>query len=692
MDKHAFLRIAAILMGGFVLGSCIYEYEDSDGCMTEETVSPFTEGYSINVKLTLDNMGGPDTRATSSDLRKFENYIDPEKCRVLFFDNQDRFLFESKSRWVKQLNATTGGEQWLVSVPMYAYGNDVEEKWRWQQIRRVMMTEEDANGVSFKVAILANRPLLEVYPDLETENSGESGMDRVATNFSNSGPHWTVADTRFGGTLDSEGNNPKCKKIIDLHHTQEDPIYRDKGDPTKNSGGVKYYWTKSTGYEHFYDFVMGHENGYRLMSSTSSWVDYGTSNSDDSPRTKKDNKETERRAARKADTSYPIPMYGVQNFGKIEKWIEGVPFNLSDFTGATDENHEYNYQNISLLRSVVKLELMIPKKTNSGDDAKPKFLALMYSNVYARCEPMDVWTPTNKLWEEGHGHADHGSKIEDCEWFTVQKYARMVKSKADEDFVKITSGGNFNSGVYGTGNGNTNDLSNLTQYHRRLGWFYGAWLEKGWNFQKRPDEGYNAKDDDTMQEDIVDIVDKRRKAGAEPPRIFNPCIQRNQYVLLDDDNLYDFGDNYYHYVVYTGERTSIDPNYLYYLDNTETIRATVCYWYVAIGDTLYGLPLMKYENNSALAEVIKRTSTYEACPYSEIPKVENIAWAGNPNPYPGVLVGLDNDNPDLWPWALMRNHHYTITIGGISKALGDEDVFDFDIRSDVNYSETLELK
>lgn len=683
INKRIFLRIAACFLGSVVLASCVYDYYEEEEGNREEMQKPNFTGFSVNIKLTLDHMGG--TRAAkASELTTFENYIDPEKCRVLFFDNQDRFLFESKSRWVKQMNGLTGGEQWLVSVPMYAYGNDVEERWRWQQIRRVMMTEEDENGVSFKVAILANRPALEVYPDLEKEVKDDPNAVRVAFTFDNSGPHWTVEDTRFGGTLDSDGNNPNCKTIFNLHHTQEDPIYRDKGMPT--SGDFK--WAG----DNFYDFIAeyqtvkdeaGQSKNVLAMSSTSSWVDYGVNSGDDSPRAATEGN-TKRRAARKADTNYPIPMYGVQSFGKIEKWIEGVPFNLSDFTGATDEDHEYGYKNIALLRSVVKLELVVPKTI------KVDYCALAYSNIYARCEPMDVWTPTEDLWEkQGHDVSTN------CEWFTLKKYARMVEKGTGTGGVAGTGTLENNKGTVGTSL-NTDDEYNFNAYRRRLSWFYGAWLEKGWPFNGVYDTnaGTYTNGHSSGREVVQSLIDEQ---GASP-RIFNPCIQRNQYVLVDEENIYDFNDSNNHYVVYTGERNSIDPNYIYAVDAGSGIEPTVIFWLLAINGNVYGLPITEYNGNTVVANQIKKTAAF-----GTRVKPNNPRWASNneADPYAGAMVTLGStlkkenrltdEETDMLPWPLMRNHCYTVRVGPNTKA-AEDGTFELDLSSDVNYSETLELK
>ena len=95
------------------------------------------EGDVLTVNFTLDNMGGATTRVIPAldDLDKWENYIDPEKVRVLFFsceedgengEKKDLFLFESKSRWVRQLDSNPERSLWSVSVPMYSNSNDME--------------------------------------------------------------------------------------------------------------------------------------------------------------------------------------------------------------------------------------------------------------------------------------------------------------------------------------------------------------------------------------------------------------------------------------------------------------------------------------------------------------------------------------------------------------------------------------
>ena len=707
--NRLFYRITALLLGGFVSVACIYDNYEEEGNVTENT--PFSEGFSLNLRLTLDNMGG--SRATNSaKLKDFENYIDPEKCRVLFFDYNDEFLFESKSRWVKQLAPNGEGEQWMVSVPMYPYGNDVKESWNWEEIRHVITATgsykkngreifyadeynaaheariakakaegRDASTITpyaFKIAVLVNRPSMEVYPDLETED--KDGTERGADNFDNNGPHWTKDHTRF------ETDAPMT--IFDLHHSQPDPIYRDKGFPTNGSND----W-RTRGFGNFYDFIMGNDGGALTLSSTSSWVDYGVNNDDDSSRKAVEGSST-RRYARKADTDYPIPMYGVQAFDKIENWVEGVPFNLSSFVEGTDDSEEessYEHKPLAMLRSVVKLELVLPKKfthdsngqpiTGGDADVKVDYIALAYSNIYARCEPMDVWTPTDELWTKGHDEST------DCEWFTLKKYTRIVESGREGDYARKGTLFERQGSI-----GNDYDVYNFHAYRRRISWLYGSWLEKGWPFKglKEFNNGTGKEGQSVVQE----IVDERRKEGAEPPHIFNPCIQRNLRVLLDNANLYDGyaddADNY-HYVVYTGERNSIDPNFLYRVDNTDTFRATSCFWMVGIvfngTKYLYAFPITQYEkagNPALLINTYDNIISYEG----DFPKDNGYLDNGT---YGKAVVGqkLEKDgDEDLLPWPLMRNHHYTVKIGGIATRSGGGGM-EFMVSSSESHSETL---
>lgn len=199
-------------------------------------------------------------------------------------------------------------------------------------------------------------------------------------------------------------------------------------------------------------------------------------------------------------SDHPIPMYGVQKFGKLEGWWdEGASFDLTAGGQSTD-GKDYEAKTLSLLRAVAKVEVLIPKSIGV-----PKHVYLHSLNSTVRCEPMDVSTPTDQLWK------DHKNG---CEWELVQKHGTfMVDGKYTTD-----------------------------DYKQKLGWYYGNWLEWGWNFnnytQWKPDY-----------------------SKGPFPRIFNPYISRSDCAAFIDVTDY-FNDEYYHYLFYMGENT-IDASSAY---------------------------------------------------------------------------------------------------------------------------------
>ena len=602
----------AFLAACVALTSCIY-----DEYALEKDTPDFTEGYSLNLAVTLDNMGG--TRADANPLQSLENYIDPEKFRVLFFDSNDEFLFESKSRWIKELAPNNKGSQWLVSIPMYSYGNDASYDWKWDKIRTALTSGP------FKIAILANRPEREALPELEDNRYGD------LKHFNNAGPFWNENNTVWGADT---------KKVFDLLHCQWDPIYENKGRPTANSG--RDAWQG----ENFYAFIMGTQVGEgnvteRTMSATSSWVDFGE-NLDD--QNNKHGTYSSRRYFKRLTKDYPIPMYGIQQFAKIENWVEGTPFNLSSLTEGTEGiQGTYAYKSIALLRSVVKLELLIPKRLSTGaviEKSDISFIALRYCNIYARCEPMDVWTPTDQLWKD-----DHDVSTE-CEWFRIRQFGRIVRNGDPRGNITDADG-----------QGQLYNAGSFKSFRERIAWFYGAWLDKDWSFG-------------TLGQDIV--RNTKTTTRLDYPRLFNPITQRNLTVMCDKVDYSDlYNDNYYHYVVYTGERNVNDPNKLYDLgsgaetSSTSSSDPTVGYWSVRIGNYIYQLPLTDYSQNNPVRNHVSAILA------------SSVTTALDEYNSPGITqyftAMAKQTNTDYLPWPLMRNHVYRITIGGISTRAGEED-------------------
>lgn len=379
--------MALLLLGVMSLSfSCVNDKVLGDFDPQEE--APFgDEVYSLNFMVTLDNLGSSPTRAiVDSDperITKYENYINLERFRLLFFDKDDMFLFESKNRWVKQMDVNDNYSGWFVSVPFGPFGDDSYgegHEYNWDEIREYLTSQP------FKIAILANRPAQLLYPGfMDSELELEDGV------FDNDGPYWGPEDVGK-------------RSIFDLHHYQYDIIYADKG---KHKTG-----------DSFYDFIMGDIKTDRpTMGSAINWVSF-------------DNKDTDKveltssvamRHIKMPSENHPIPMYGVQLFDPIPKelWKKGTPFDLSGIQGEISSHTNYKSKTVSLLRSCVRLDLRIPKSIKNG--AKPTFVTLWYSNIYSRTEPMDTWTPTNEIWKDNHDG--------ECEWKDILNYGPFVSSE-----------------------------------------------------------------------------------------------------------------------------------------------------------------------------------------------------------------------------------------------------------------------
>ena len=605
--------ILTVLFGFMAFTSCIDDDYMLSGGEDYDIPEGIKEGYSINLIVTLDKMGG--TRAASSynPLEEIENYIDPEKFRVLFFTtneetNEDLFLFESKSRWVKKLNPGSIHSEWLVSIPVFTYGNDTYEaedgstiEWDWERIREALTTNK------FKIAILANRPELDWYPSFKD-------LDGVPAHwYDNRGPYWTPEDM---GKRD----------VFELHHCQYDPMYHGKSTA-----------------EGYYDFIMGdwgdasvkYEDRRPTMGATASWVNWDdakkTSEYDDEPngafsaRVGSDFKYTIL-----PNYEHPIPMYGIQEFDPITNWTKGTPFNLSDLIAGTDD---YNINSISLLRSVVRVDLLLPKMSYPE---RPRLVGLWYPNIYSRCEPMDVWTPTNLIWEE-----DHENK---CEWNDIMDYGLVASTSETK--------------------GNTNRYTDKKEdFQNTISWFYGAWLDKGWDFGNS--------------------VKPQEISGIKYPKIFNPCVQRNKFVICSEEgdvsDLYN--DDYWHFVAYTGERNMIDPNTLPKMVGSNSYATTWMFKDISEGNkgNYYFIPIADYSKSQSYARNSFGPYTRgdwnaindpkESRPDDSSDNFPNDHHADDPNSNTKIKQygnNLRNEvtDKDEMPWPLLRNHVYRITVTG----------------------------
>lgn len=721
--KYSFLPL---LFACAAIISCIDD--DIIACDVDSNEIPemFTDGYSLNMMVTLDKMGGTRAVALTSDrgkeLEALESYIDPEKFRVLFFDRQERFLFESKSRWVKKIvpNETENDySEWFVAVPIYAYGNDENEDWKWDEIRRVLTGEDMQEDIenypnkkdpsyeynydeevikkviggkelqhAFKIAILANRPNKEWNMGIFGRRGSSSDILTAPITIKGweikNGPIWTKNHTRWAG------KNENIKTVFDLHHCQYDPIYEGKNfndrvaidwndrNPPKGLEGVDYKkGIDDSGatiyYEnyHVYDFIAGtvkpdegfdDKIGQPTLGATSTWVDWDGRDGELNGNANKGDNGV--RYFMPPTEDHPIPMYGIQNFNKLENWVKGTPFNLSK---VTSDQKDYDYKAIALLRSVVKLELVLPSSVDAA------WVALIYPNVYARCEPMNVWDPTDEIWSKSEDTHSSGYKWKegDCEWYNIRTYG--ATSRGDDVDLNSYS---------------ATPVESVKRYKERMSWFYGAWSENGpdgkprWSELVLSGEGYKSQIGNTL---------------PPFPQIFNSCVQRVGQALCHEDTdkrknrpygllTYPEPDGQ-HYVVYTGERNINDPSNIMQMGAYTKGAPTICYWQIKDkkhNGSRYSIAFAYSNEQGTFKSYVTDSGT----------KPEAVfAPSSSTKPTTGTQYSYEQAvqfNKAAMPWPLVRNHVYKITVTSASntRGAGDEGL---SIKSENLYSKSIKF-
>lgn len=660
IKRSLFLFLPAIL--GLFLHSCVDDEITPEPPEPEESwVDPnlpdeIRNGFSVSFNIALSDFGSVNgTRADMSniDLLGVDNFIDLERVRILFFvcaeddnnksattsvadtahsvgrfgrgdlpylkGNNDHFLFESKSRWVSQLEVDESTSAlYQVTAPVFTYGNN--DEYRWEDIRWALQ------HYPFKVVILANRPDKVNFGDFDTKFGGNVEFD------SGRGPYWGPEDTWI--PRERRGLNPDFKAadeetdwskkpiIHDLHHCQWDMVYASKNSGDK--GG-----TAGLG---VYNFIMKNPKPRSLINNQyvpQPGVDDGKVNYDIS--------QSNMMGALSAwtengyyilpdKTKHPIPMYGVQIFDKIENWSTGSPFNLSD--GHYNTSGQYIRKNINLLRSLVKLELRVPKTMKyGGKDAEVRIVkaSLNYSNVMARCEPLDVATPPERLWHEENWDADFY-----CEWKNLYDRGPIIHEET-----------NTNNGA-------------PAFIQERYAWFYGAWKD-WWHFNFEQTDENGAPIDFGLNPESENF-NYHPQQKAEFPRIYNPVIQRNSAPDIEKCKVDRPEDAYHYYVVYTGERNINDPSKFGTAEAFNAKTSEFAYWCIEIrpydenGQALatsftYKIPLTDYNKN----DLVRTSGFYK----------ENNTDAAN---YRVIHATAEQDD---WNWPLLRNHVYTFTVRNI---------------------------
>lgn len=591
----------------------------------EFNIEAFSGGYSVAFEMSLDRMGGGDgTKADDIDdarIEAWESYINPEEFRILFFDKDDNFLFESKTRWFTSVASYDGGSRWRVGVPIFSYLSDsydeniststdfsVDESYNWDRIMEIMRSQP------FKVAILANRPSDIAVPEL----SDLSEADRTVASFGKNGPFWSPKNS-IASYTDAELNDhlDDIKTVFDLHHCQYDPFYENK-NKSGNPYGFLFEYDKET-------MGDGTVKSVPFMGAVSGWLHpekvrtYGNNSVRYFYRLPENQilNEYKDNADKNTDVvikNQYIPMYGIQQFDALTTWAKGSTYNLSQQTGSQTGN--YDYKSISLLRSVVKLELRIPWYDVDGREitVNNKWAQICASNFMARCEPMDTWTPTNELWKE------HKTS---CEWLDIRDY-----------------------GLY-------SDFS--SDYTRKLSWFFGSWKEKGWDFSS-----------------IDDMPDETSPDVPSYPHLFNPITQRLQIAFITDCYLPVPG-KYHRWIIYCGEKNITDPN----TPNALGSNSYSTYFRIQVtrpgrNSQIYYLPITDYSakdaygNQNPAKKYLTHTGT--CCTATEEPIDDITNYPIHMNEYCNEIRDLSmqpnyiNNYKAIFPYTLLRNHMYRLTV------------------------------
>ena len=681
------LTIIFSFLFSFVFWSCVddvvtpqppeIEEEEIDPNMPEE----LRKGYTVTFNMELSPMEGA-TRTTNADMLDVDNFVDLEKVRILFFvcaddssgetipdttytahfnnaGNQpaqgypkgrpymtgknDHFLFESKSRWVSNLAGDDASKaNWQVTAPVFTYGNN--DEYRWEDIRYAL------TNFPFKVVVLANRPSEVNFGNFDGKfGKDDKGNDIPVIYNTGRGPVWGPEQTwiplerrtRDGDNLVDWNSKPT---INDLHHCQWDVVYASKnsGDKYQNKSG----WEDGAS-PGVYSFIMKNpdptlnskneidkpndEDIFKLdqvnmMGALSMWTrkeDFG------------DGSENAYFLPDKVNQG--IPMYGVQVFDPIPDWAPGTPYNISNRHHG--QSGQMIRKNIFLLRSLVKLELIIPKWMDLNGTPTEIVIEkpyLRFSNVTSRCEPLDVATPTERLWKD-ENFANWTPDLY-CEWQNIFDYGPIMNVE------QLAPG--------------------VDNFQQRTAWFYGAWRD-WWDFNASKENGLPGG----AKSGYFDLEVKGR--GKPYPRIFNPVTQRNDAVRIDNclmestENVEDTRNQNYHFVIYTGERNINDPTTFGQSNSFYTESAKCAYFKFnvrkkteAAGNAkTYFIPIAEFKSGSLSARTAIRSEDADIKAYNK-----EMGKSGN---------------PDDWNWPLLRNHTYTFTV----RSFGEyEDKSGFDIK------------
>ena len=225
-----------------------------------------------------------------------------------------------------------------------------------------------------------------------------------------------------------------------------------------------------------------------------------------------------------------ISMYGIQDFEPLPEnvWPDGTTFNLSRYlethTGSNAPN--YRYRTISLLRSVAKVEVLVPTSLFP----EPSHMFMRTINRFSRSAPLDVFTPTNIIWDGWDSRNPDRYDESKVDAGGHYHYYNQALGVDDEENALRTKGFTY---VYNS--------TSIQAYQNAVAWLFGIWnSEYGWNWNNRN----------------INISNP-----GPYPRVFNTRISRSDFAhMINGGKVTVDGQEYYYYYAYLPEKNVTDPN------------------------------------------------------------------------------------------------------------------------------------
>lgn len=343
---------------------------------------------------------------------------------------------------------------------------------------------------------------------------------------------------------------------------------------------------------------------------------------------------------------YPIPMYGVQDFDPIgEYWEPGILFNLSQYNNA--QKAGYYYRNISLLRSISRVEVKLLKE---AFPKKPAHVYLRSMNRSARITPVDIFTPTDIIWNGFNSSSPNDVR-------RLQNYID-VGNLDEQRIIQNTPGveGEIKNimqyGPFYIGNKTAQSGNKLNEYRRTTSWPFGIW-EHQWGWDWNRDNGI-VDNFNTYQ--VGDVRAYTGQTVPEYPRILHTRISRSDYshfAEVDDPK-------YWHYIIYIPEKNITDA------DNPGDIsdRPKIIHVELRFNGGLPG----QHDDEENMVDNFDDKAAYRLY-FTEGGRANlgNFQWSGRDSwddyEYDWDIVKQH--------WPILRNHEYIFTVTGAPSNSGN---------------------